>query len=142
MIVAELVSLPGIEYEPVLSAYVSQVVLLLSVAYSILYFTPSPDGDLVHDTYLETLAELGIPGLFLFMGLLVATASSLRASAHAARRAGAAGLERATNALRLSVLAWAVAAIFLSLETSRPLWILIGFALAVGRIDRAPPDAA
>jgi O-antigen ligase len=105
-------------------------------------FTPSPDGDLVHDTYLETLAELGIPGLFLFMGLLVATASSLRASAHAARRAGAAGLERATNALRLSVLAWAVAAIFLSLETSRPLWILIGFALAVGRIDRAPPDAA
>jgi putative inorganic carbon (hco3(-)) transporter len=103
-------------------------------------FTPSPEGDLVHNTYLETLAELGIPGLFLFLGLVLATAKSLRESALAARRDGAAQLERAANALLLAVLAWAVAAVFLSLETSRPLWILIGFALAVSRIDRTSPS--
>jgi O-antigen ligase len=103
-------------------------------------FTPSPEGDLVHDTYLETLAELGIPGLVLFLGLVLATAKSLRESALAARRVGAAQLERAANALLLAVLAWAVAAVFLSLETSRPLWILIGFALAVSRIDRTSPS--
>ncbi|MFZ1879251.1 MAG: O-antigen ligase family protein [Gaiellaceae bacterium] len=121
-------------------ASVSTSLLERTPGVDLVNFTPSPEGDLVHDTYLETLAELGIPGLFLFLGLVVATARSLRESALAARRAGAAQLERATNALLLAVLAWAVAAVFLSLETSRPLWILIGFALAVSRIDRTSPS--
>ena len=66
----------------------------------------------VHSVYLEYAVDLGLPGLILFLVLLV---SSVRSAAHAARLAserGARDLTVIANGIRTSLLAFAVAAFF------------------------------
>jgi putative inorganic carbon (hco3(-)) transporter len=87
-----------------------------------------------HSAYIGTLAELGIPGLALFLGLLGSTALAIKRSAAMAREAGAMSMMRLANALLISLVGWAVASIFLSSETGRPLWIIIGMALALPKL--------
>jgi O-antigen ligase len=99
-------------------------------------FDIGPQGEAVHNVYLGTLAELGIPGLVLFLGLLVSTGRTLRGAALTARRTGNLFLMRASNALLLSLVGVCVAALFLSLETSRALWVVVGLSLALARITR------
>jgi O-antigen ligase len=93
-----------------------------------------PDGAAVHNTFLGALAELGIPGFILFVGMLVSTGRHLRKMSRRANRQGAVFLRRFSNALLIGLVCWAVAANFLSAETSRPIWILIGFALALPKL--------
>jgi competence protein ComEA len=89
-----------------------------------------------HNVYLGTLAELGLPGLVLFMSVLLATARQLIRTSKRAREAGAAFVARIANALLLSLLGWSVASIFLSTESSRSLWVLIGVSLALPKLIR------
>src|SRR5439155_12663778 len=93
-----------------------------------------PNGQPAHNAYLGTAAELGVPGLFLFVGLLVSTGRALRRAARRARDAEALFVMRVANALTISLAGWAISSIFLSSETSRPLWIIIGIALALPRL--------
>jgi O-antigen ligase len=93
-----------------------------------------PDGQEAHSAYIGTAAELGIPGLVLFLGLLVSTVLALRRAAARARAAGELFLMRVANALTISVGGWAIASVFLSSETSRPLWIVVGIALALPKL--------
>ena len=94
----------------------------------------------VHNTFLGQLAELGIPGLVLFLGLLGSTLRMLRRTAAQARRAGEFFVNQVANALFLGVLAWCVGAFFISAETSRPIWIAIGMCLALPKL--IPTEAA
>ncbi len=87
-----------------------------------------------HSVYLGTLAELGIPGLIFFLCLLLTTVRQLIRTGRKAREAGATFVARVANMLLLSLLGWAVAATFLSTETSRSLWALIGLALALPKL--------
>ena len=93
--------------------------------------TLRPRGLYAHNAYIETAAEIGIPGLVLFLGMLLATARALWRTAIRARDAGAGYLMRIANACLISLVAWCIASFFASSETSRPLWILIGMALAL-----------
>jgi putative inorganic carbon (HCO3(-)) transporter len=97
-------------------------------------FLLRPRGLEAHSAYIGTLAELGIPGLALFLGLLGSTALAIKRSAAAAREAGAMSTMRIANALLISLVGWAVASIFLSSETGRPLWIIIGMAVALPKL--------
>lgn len=97
---------------------------------------PPAKGDFVHDAYLETFAELGIPGLVIFLAILGSTAALLVRSARLARRLGRPALARVANALLLSVVAWTIGAVFLSQETARPLWVVIGLSLALSALVR------
>jgi O-antigen ligase len=102
-------------------------------------FDLTPNGQVVHSAYLGSAAELGIPGLLLFLGLLISTGRSLRQVASRARAADAWFISRAANALIVSLAGWAIASLFLSSETSRPLWIIVGLALALPKIlEQAP----
>jgi O-antigen ligase len=94
----------------------------------------------VHNTFLGQLAELGIPGLILFLGLLGSTIRMLRRTATKARRAGEFFVNRVANALLLGIIAWCVGAFFISAETSRPIWIAIGICLALPKL--IPAEAA
>jgi O-antigen ligase len=87
-----------------------------------------------HSAYIGTLAELGIPGLLLFVGLFGSTALTIRRVAVSAAHAGAPSSARLANALLISLLGWAVASTFLSSETSRPPWIVIGICLALPKL--------
>ncbi len=95
-------------------------------------------GQEVHNTYLESLVELGVPGLLLFLALLVAAARSLLQSARRARAAGDRFIEGVATALLIGLAAFAVSSFTISTETSRALWLLIGLSLALSAIT-APP---
>ena len=106
------------------------------------HFDLRPNGSQVHNAYLGSLAELGIPGLVLFVGLLISTALLLRRTAKRGRAVGADFVARVANALLLSLLGWSIASVFLSSETSRALWIVIGLSLALPRLVRTAASAA
>jgi O-antigen ligase len=95
-----------------------------------------------HSVYVGTLAELGIPGLVLFLGVMLASIRQLVRTAKRAREAGSTFVASVASALVLSLLGWMVAATFLSTETSRSLWALLGIALALPKLVRTEsPDS-
>lgn len=95
------------------------------------------DGSEAHNAFLGTTAEIGFPGLLLFLGILVSTAMM---NIRTYRRAMAAGIPltaRLAAALVLSLVGWTVSSLFISTETARPLWIAIGLSLALAKITTA-----
>jgi O-antigen ligase len=92
-----------------------------------------------HSAYIGTAAELGIPGLLLFLGLVGSTLRALRRTVARARLEGADFVARIANALFVALAGWSVASLFLSSETARPLWVILGLALALPKLldDRA-----
>lgn len=88
----------------------------------------------VHNVYLGTAAELGIPGLTIFLGLLVSTGIALRRTARRAQEAGAMFISSVANALIVGLLGWCVGSMFIETETSRPLWIVVGMTLALPKL--------
>jgi O-antigen ligase len=98
----------------------------------------------VHNAYLGSLTELGIPGLTLFLGLLVSTMLALRRTARRARMLGEHYVATVANALILSLAGWAVGSVFAESETARPRWIVIGICLALPKLlpSRSPDPAS
>lgn len=88
-------------------------------------------GEFVHNAYLGSLAELGPIGLVLFVGILGATARSLRRTARRARNLGDSFLRSVANALLVGLVAFSVSSFLLSTETSRVLWLIVGLSLAL-----------
>jgi O-antigen ligase len=91
-------------------------------------------GQYVHNAYLESLVELGVIGAALFLALLVAAALSLWGSVRRAQRAGLLFSAAFSRAMLLSLAGFALTSIFLSTETDRTLWVLIGLAIALPRV--------
>ena len=92
----------------------------------------------VHNVYLGTATELGIPGLVFFLGLLVSTFASLRRTARRAREAGEEFVANVAYALVVGLASWCVGSLFIETETSRPLWILVGITLALPKLIPEP----
>jgi O-antigen ligase len=99
-------------------------------------------GEYVHNAYLGSLAELGPLGLAAFLGILFCAARSLRITARLGREAGNDLVTSCANALFVGLLAFCVSSVFLSTETSRSLWLLIGLSVALPEIlHRATEEA-
>jgi putative inorganic carbon (hco3(-)) transporter len=123
--------------------FISNDLLLSTPGVDPVVYKPRPTGDGIeaHNTYLGTAAELGLTGLVLYLGVLISTGVYLRRTARRAREAGADFVSRVANALLLGLMTWAVSSFFLSMETSRAFWIVIGLALALPKlIPDAGPD--
>jgi len=88
-------------------------------------------GRVVHNAYLETLVELGPVGLALFLLVIALTGRYFVVAFRRARAGGDRALERFSLALLVSLVGYALSAIFLSNELGKPLWILVGLALAL-----------
>ena len=91
-----------------------------------------------HNIYLQVLAELGIVGLTLFLGIL---AFSLGAAVSAARRfalTGERSLELLTRALLLALGAILVSEFFGSGLYSKQMWVLLGMCVALRALSRRP----
>lgn len=87
-----------------------------------------------HNTYLGTAAELGFTGLFLYIGVLITTAAYLRRTSREAMARGAPFVGRVAHALLLGLAVWSVTTFFLSGETARTFWIIIGLSLALPKL--------
>lgn len=97
-----------------------------------------------HNTYLQVLTEMGIPGLALFLGIIV---TSLLCALRAARlwsNGGAIGPEALARSVLLGLIGLLVADFFISEMYGKLLWVLIALGpvmLAIARRearDRAP----
>jgi hypothetical protein len=116
--------------------YVSEDLLLRTPGVDPLLLQNRNEGDnfVAHNTYLGTSAELGITGLLLLLGLMVSTGATLLATARRAQAAGAHFVGRVSHALFIGLASWAVTSIFLSGETARMLWIIVGLSLALPKL--------
>jgi O-antigen ligase len=95
-------------------------------------------GTQVHNAYLGSAAEIGIPGLVLYLGMILATAGTLRRTARRARAVADHDTARTAYAFLFALFGWAITSIFLSSATSRPLWIIIGSSLALTTMVARP----
>ena len=111
----------------------SNDLLLRTPGTDLSHYRLRPNGSEVHNTYLGTTAELGIPGFVLLLGLMVSTARMFRRVARDAADLSP-FVARLANALLLSIIGWSLVAVFLSAETARPFWILVGISLALPKI--------
>jgi O-antigen ligase len=95
-----------------------------------------------HNTYIQAGAELGIPGLLLFFGVLGSAFASLRRAARQALRMSPAGkdMSRLAQTLMAALVGFVVGAFFLSLAYTDMLYMLV--ALAMGLAKTARMDAA
>jgi O-antigen ligase len=115
----------------------AQQLLLTTPGVDLQVYSADQPGHEAHNAYLGTAAELGVPGLVLFLGMLASLAATLRATARDARRRGQEFLGRVATALVISLAGFVVSSIFLSTETSRVLWIIMGLSLALPRLVKS-----
>jgi O-antigen ligase len=94
------------------------------------------EGRVVHNMYLETLTELGVVGLAILLLVIGLTARYLLLAYRRARAARDGPLERATAAVLVTFGAFLLSGLFISNQLSKPLWILVGLALAFDVISR------
>jgi len=92
-----------------------------------------------HNTFIQAGAELGVPGLLLFIGLFVTSLASLRRVARRARSASppVADLSRLAQTLMAALVGFAVGAFFLSLAYTDMLYTLVALAVALQKVARA-----
>jgi putative inorganic carbon (hco3(-)) transporter len=95
----------------------------------------------VHNAYLEILAENGIFALALFLAMMGAAWSVLSRAEREARRRGDEESARFAVAVKGSLLVAAVSAIFLSEQVTVPIWLACALA-ASGALPRPQPAAA
>jgi O-antigen ligase len=98
-------------------------------------------GKYVHSMYLGNLTELGLVGFSLFMLMLGLTFTSLTASIRRARSRGDPELARYAAAVVVALVGVSISGFFLSIELAKPLWIVIGLALAIDVMTRRLPEA-
>jgi O-antigen ligase len=88
-----------------------------------------------HNSYLQIAAEIGLPGLFFFVGMIVSTMAMLHRQTR--RQAAARGRARArpelSQALTGSLIGFSVGAFFLSLAYHEMLYMLVAFAVGLAK---------
>jgi probable O-glycosylation ligase (exosortase A-associated) len=89
----------------------------------------------VHSTWFGVLAELGYPGLVLFVVILVVALNSTRKIRQVAVRAGSRGIAAYATALQTSLVVFAVGGTFLNSQYNEMYWHLIGLTIALARIQ-------
>jgi O-antigen ligase len=89
-----------------------------------------------HNIFVQVGAELGVPGLVLFSGMIASAFVALRRSYRANREPdGSSRMSPAlTDAIMASLIAFMVGAFFLSLAYSEMLYTLIALAVAVQKV--------
>jgi O-antigen ligase len=103
-----------------------------------LIFSAAPK--VAHNTYLQVLAEMGVPGLLLFLALIGACAHcALRAARTWARR-GEVTMEALARAVFLALVGMLVAYFFISQMYGKLLWVLLALGPAMLAIARHESD--
>ncbi|MDP9308754.1 MAG: O-antigen ligase family protein [Actinomycetota bacterium] len=89
-----------------------------------------------HNTYLNVLDELGIPGLVIFAAIVAGAFATAFAAIRALVRSGDVGMEMVARALVLGSVGMLVASFSFSGMYQKQLWLFIGAALALSSVAR------
>ena len=99
-------------------------------------------SNVLHNTYLGTLVELGVVGACLLLAILGFSLGCLVRAARTSMRAGDAGMELLARGLFVALVAMLAADFFISEPYNKHLWLLLALCpavLAVAR-DRSVPE--
>jgi O-antigen ligase len=96
------------------------------------YFIDTPT--VAHNTYLEVLAEEGIPGAVLFLAVILGSLECTRRAAIKFRRAGDEEMELLCYGIFCGTLGFLAASFFLSEEYSKQLYLLLAMGPALLRV--------
>jgi len=94
-----------------------------------------------HNVYLEVLAELGIPGLLLFLGILSFCLLLMLRAAREFGRLGDRRMELIARAVIVATLATLAADFFASEQFSKQLWLLLALGPAMAAMARRAAEA-
>ena len=101
------------------------------------------EPSVAHNTYLEVLAELGIPGATLFLALIIFFLGCSIAALSRFRRLGDRRMQALTIAIAVSLIGLLTQYVFGSQQYSRELWLLLGLGPALlAMAKRMEPDTA
>ncbi|MGB9183129.1 MAG: O-antigen ligase family protein [Solirubrobacteraceae bacterium] len=97
-----------------------------------------------HNIYLELLADLGIPGLLAFLGVVAAAIAATIKAARLFNRQGDREMELIARSMFLVLVGFMTADVFLSGEFAKQLWIAFGVSAALLKLAYAAsrPTAA
>jgi O-antigen ligase len=112
-------------FETVEAAYASRTTNLPAVDLVI------DNPHVVHNSYLELLAETGIVGLALFVAFIGGALALGWRAVSAFARSGETDLELIGRGLLVGLVGMLAASIFLSAEYEKQLWLMLGFAAAL-----------
>jgi len=87
-----------------------------------------------HNTFLEVAAELGLPALGIFVGILVFTYRSLGGVGRRARIAGDRKMYLATLGLQAGFVGYLVGACFISAEYAKLFWLVIFLSMCLPHV--------
>jgi O-antigen ligase len=97
-----------------------------------------------HNTYLQIMAETGVPGLLLFLGIIGSCMSWALKAARIWERRGDRTMEALARSMFLGLCGMLVADFFISVMYSKLLWVLLALGpatYAIARQDDADADA-
>jgi len=100
---------------------------------------PLADGAIAHvahNTYVEILAEMGLMGLVAFLAMLVTTFSGLERVQHRTAKGGPVLVNRAALGLQAGLLAFAVAAFFVSAQYQKLFWLMLFLSMGLPVLAR------
>ena len=120
----------------------SNELILRTPGVDLTFYKLREHGAEAHNAYLGTAAELGFPGLAFFLLLLLSLLVTNRRTARQATATGHFFVARIANALILSLVGWSISSVFITTETSRPLWIMVGLTLALPKLANEPLQSA
>lgn len=89
-----------------------------------------------HSAWFGVMAEMGIPGIVLFVLILLGAINSTRRVRRSALESGNASLAAYATALQSAFLVYTMGATFLSAQYNEMFWHLIGLSIALERIQR------
>jgi O-antigen ligase len=90
-----------------------------------------------HNIYLELLADLGVPGLLAFLGIVASCMGAAGRAALDFRRSGDRDLELISRCVLLSLVGFMTADFFLSGEFSKQLWLMLALCPALLLLARS-----
>jgi O-antigen ligase len=95
-----------------------------------------------HNTYLEILDELGVPGFLMFLVIVIASLAAAMRAARVFERRGDTAFELMARALALALIALLTADFFISNEYEHLLWLLLALPPALLAVARSETGAA
>jgi O-antigen ligase len=103
--------------------------------------TSGTPSQVAHNTYIEVAAELGLPGVLLFIAMLMSVLRHLSSVRRSAASRLDPSLLHIARGLELGLVAFITAAFFVSAQYQKLFWLLISLAavLPVGGIQPLPP---
>lgn len=94
-----------------------------------------------HNLYLETAAEMGIPGVLALGGVFTAAFAALASGRRAFRRMGDLTSDGMGYAVMVSLIGYLATSTFLHMAFARFMWLLVGIALAFPSLARSEDRA-